>query len=63
MSAEGQKIGFTRTYEGKTVRVYVNYSNEPWDISAGKLLYGHNLKTVAPNWLTLGPKSFCITEG
>ena len=61
--AGDQKLGFTRSFNGKTVRIYVNYSNDSWDISAGKLLYGHNLHTVAPDWLTLGPKSFCITEG
>ena len=57
-----QKIGFRRTYEGKTVRIYVNHSSEPWDISGGTMRYGHNLRTVAPNWLSLAPHGFCITE-
>ena len=60
--AGDQKIGFRRSYEGKTLRIYVNYSKEPWDISAGKLLYGHNLHTAAPTWLSVGPGGFCITE-
>ena len=60
--AEGQKLGFRRSYQGKTVRCYVNYSQDNWDIPAGKLLYGHNLRTVAPDWLSLSPKGFCITE-
>jgi TonB-dependent SusC/RagA subfamily outer membrane receptor len=28
----------------------------------GKLLYGRMLRTVAPDWLNLGPMGFCITE-
>ena len=60
--AGDQKIGFRRSYEGKTLRIYVNYSKVPWDISAGKLLYGHNLHTAAPTWLSVGPGGFCITE-
>jgi len=60
--AGGQKLGFRRSYQGKTVRCYVNYSQGHWDIPAGQLLYGHNLRTVAPDWLSLSPKGFCITE-
>jgi len=60
--AGSQKLGFRRSYKGKTVRCYVNYSRENWDIPAGKLLYGHNLRTVAPDWLSLSPSGFCITE-
>ena len=57
-----QKLGFRRSHEGQTVRIYVNQSKEPWDIPSGKLLYGHNMRTVAPTWLSLGPGGFCITE-
>ena len=60
--AGDQKIGFRRSFEDKTLRIYVNYSKEPWEISAGTLLYGHNLHTAAPTWLSLGPGGFCITE-
>ncbi len=60
--AGGQRIGFRRSWEGKTVRIYVNLSSDSWDIPAGKLLYGHNLHTVAPSWLSLSSKGFCITE-
>jgi hypothetical protein len=31
-------------------------------VPSGKLLYGHSLRTSAPNWLTLAPMGFCITE-
>ena len=61
--AEDQRLGFTRTYNGKTVKIYVNRSGDAWDIPSGPVLLGHNLHTVAPDWLTLGPKGFCITEG
>ena len=57
-----QKLGFTRTYEGKTLRVYINRSPESWEIPGGKLLLGHNLRTVAPKWLSLAPMGFCVTE-
>ena len=55
-------LGFTRSYGGKTLRVYCNRSGDPWDIPAGKIVFGYSLQTVAPDWLTLGPRGFCITE-
>ena len=55
-------MGFTRTYRGKTLRVYCNRSGDPWDIPSGKILLGPNLHTIAPDWLTLAPKGFCVTE-
>ena len=61
--AAGDKhLGFTRTYGGKTVRVYINRSGDPWDIPAGKVALGYNLQTVAPDWLTLAPRGFCLVE-
>lgn len=58
--AGDQKLGFTRAYGGQKLRVYLNRSGDPWDIPAGKLLLGHGMHTVAPNWLTLNPMGFCI---
>ena len=60
--AGDQRLGFTRTYGGKTVRVYINRSGDPWDISTGKVALGYNLQTVAPDWLTLAPRGFCLVE-
>ena len=62
--ADDYRVGFTRTWQGKTLRVYANRSGDPWDISAGagKVLLGHNRHTVAPEWLTLAPMGFCVTE-
>lgn len=61
--AADQRLGFTRTWQGKKLQIYVNRSGEAWDIPAGRLLLGHGLRTVAPNWLTLEAMGFCITEG
>ena len=58
--ATDHRLAFTRRYNGKTVRIYVNRNMEAWDIPAGKLLMGHNLRTVAPNWLSLAPQGFCV---
>ena len=61
--AEDRRIGFTRRYGGSVLKIYCNRCGDPWDIPAGKILLGHNLQTVAPDWLTLAPKGFCIVEG
>ena len=57
-----QKLGFCRCFDGKQVKIYVNRSSDPWDVPAGKILLGHNLHTVAPDWLSVGPMGFCIVE-
>ena len=58
--ATDHRLAFVRRYEGKTVRVYVNRNMDAWDIPAGRLLMGHNLRSVAPNWLSLAPQGFCV---
>ena len=60
--AGDKHLGFTRSYEGKTVKVYVNRSGDPWEIPNGKILLGYQLQLIAPEHLTLGPRGFCITE-
>ena len=60
--AGAQKLGFSRNLNGQQVRIYINRSPSSWVIPAGRILYGHNLRTVAPDWLTLAPMGFCITE-
>ena len=60
--AGDQRLGFTRCAEGSTLRIYVNRSRDEWDIPAGKLVYGHNLRTVSPAKLTVSPMGFCIVE-
>ncbi|MBQ7802181.1 MAG: glycoside hydrolase family 13 protein [Oscillospiraceae bacterium] len=61
--AEDQRIGFKRCYNGKEMLIYVNRSDDPWDIPAGNVVFGSNLRTVAPDWLTLAPMGFCVVEG
>ncbi len=60
--ADQRRIGFSRSYNGKTLKIYVNRCGEPWDIPAGTILLGHRLQTVAPTWLTLGDNGFCVVE-
>ena len=55
-------LGFSRTYRGRTIRIYVNRSSDPWDIPAGTVLLGHNLRSVAPTWLSVAPMGFCAVE-
>ena len=59
-TAEDRHLGYTRTYQGKTVKVYVNRNSDPWDIPAGNLVFGCNLQILAPDWLSLAPKGFCL---
>ena len=60
--AGDQRLGFSRSYNGKKLRIYVNRSSDTWEVPSGNILYGHNLNTVAPNWLSVAPMGFCITE-
>ena len=61
--AGDKHLGFTRSYNGKTVKIYANRSADSWEIPYGKILLGYNLQTVAHDCLVLGPRGFCITEG
>ena len=61
--AGDKHVGFTRSYNGKTFRVYCNRSGDNWEVPHGKLIVlGYNLKVVAPKHLTIGPRGYCITE-
>ena len=60
--ATDKHVGFCRSYQGKTLRIYCNRSADSWEIPAGKLVLGYQLQVVAPDWLTLGPRGFCIVE-
>ena len=61
--AVDKHLGFTRSYKGETVRIYANRSGDPWEIPYGKILLGYNLQVVSRDYLVLGPRGFCITEG
>ena len=60
--AEGGQIGFTRESDGQRVRIYVNRSKDCWEIPAGKILFAHHLKSLAPDWLCVEPMGFCVIE-
>ena len=60
--AEDHRLGFTRRCHGAGVKVCCNCSDDAWDIPSGKVLMGHNLRTVAPDRLTLAPGGFCAVE-
>ena len=60
--AGDKHLGFSRTYKGKTLKVYANRSGDSWEIPKGNIVLGYNLQVVAPTSLTLGPRGFCITE-
>lgn len=60
--AKEQKIGFSRSINGKTCRIYVNQSEENWEISGGHVRMGYHLRSVAPTWVSLSPMGFCIME-
>ena len=51
------KIGFTRSYEDKTLKIYVNQSGGNWDIPEGAVLMSHWRSGQA-----LAPGGFCIQE-
>lgn len=62
ISAGDGHLGLKRTWEGKTVRVYVNQNAQPWEVPGGRLLLGHNLRNVAPEWVSLSHMGWCIVE-
>ena len=61
--AGDKHLGFSRSYNGQSVKIYANRSADSWESPYGKILLGHNLQTVGPDCLVLGPRGFCITEG
>ena len=60
--ADDRRIGFTRSCPGSKIRVYLNRGSEPWEIATGRILFGHNIRTLAPEAVVLGQKGFCVIE-
>lgn len=56
------KLGFTRSVNGQTLRIYVNHSMDAWQVPVGRVLFGHHIHTLAPTWLSLAPMGFCVTR-
>ena len=58
--AGDKHLGFIRSYEGETIKIYVNRSGDSWEIPSGKIILGYNLQLVAQDTLTLGPRGFVM---
>ena len=56
------KIAFSRRLGDKKIWVYINRREDSWQVPGGNLLLGHELRSVAPDWLELGPMGMCIVE-
>lgn len=61
-AAQDKHIGFTRSYEGKTFRVYCNRSGDCWEVPPGQPIMGYNIQVLAPDCLIIGPRGYCVTE-
>ena len=60
--AVDKHLGFERSWQGRTVKIYANRSADIWQIPKGRILLGYSIQVVAPDCLTLGPRGFCVTE-
>jgi glycosidase len=60
--ADDRKIGFTRSYDGKRLRIHMNRGGDLWQIDSGKILLGHNIHTLSKQEIVLAPKGFCVIE-
>ena len=60
--ASDRHLAYTRSAQGQTLSIYVNRSGDAWDIPAGRVTFGKNIDTIAPDRLTLGPRGFCVME-
>ena len=57
--ADGGKIGFKRSYQGKTLRIYVNRSEGIWELPRGKVLFARQLRKDTMHLDSMG---LCILE-
>ena len=60
--ADDRQLGFSRSWQDKTVLVYMNRGHDPWQIAPGKVLLGHNIRTLCADCIILGEKGFCVVE-
>ena len=61
-TAGDKHLGFSRSYGGKTIKIYVNRSGDPWEIAPGRVIFGRNLQTISHSSLVLAPRGFCAVE-
>jgi glycosidase len=60
--ADDRQLGFSRSWQDKKVLVYMNRGHDPWQIAPGKVLLGHNIRTLCADCIILGEKGFCVVE-
>ena len=60
--AEDQRLGFKRSYNGKSYTIYVNRSEDFWNVPAGKIVFAHNMRAIASDKLILASMGFCVVE-
>lgn len=60
--AADKHLGYSRSLDGKKLRIYVNRSEDPWTIDGGKIIMGRNIQLVSPAGTVLAPRGFCILE-
>ena len=60
--AGDKHVGYSRTYNGKTLKVYANRSGDTWEIESGRVILGYNMQVISADSLIIGPRGFCIVE-
>ena len=60
--AQDGRVGFTRSFDGKTLRICINRGSTPWPLPGGSILFGRNLHSVTAGTVTLAPMGMCILE-
>ena len=61
-AARDQRVGFMRRYKDQNLAIYVNRSDDTWEVAPGKVILGYNLETVAPTALAIAPMGFACVE-
>lgn len=60
--AGDKHIGYSRTYNGKTLKIYANRSGDTWEIESGRVILAYNMQVISTDSLIVGPRGFCIVE-
>ena len=55
-------VHFQRCLSNQNLHIWLNRSKQIWEITPGKVLFGHKLSHTTPTRLALEPMGFCITE-
>lgn len=60
--AEHGRLGFTRSYENQTLKIYVNYSDAVWELPKSNILLCRNASLDNEASCLLSPMGFCVCE-